>query len=64
MDRKQLLEDFFALNCRIREMREARDRQAAEWRAMLNKAEARRSYVAKQLSAGEIPGNPIPGGDE
>ena len=39
---------------RINEMKEARDRQAAEWRRMINAAMARRTALFRQLKAGSF----------
>ena len=47
----QALEELYELEGRIKEMQAARDRQAAEWRKMLNAAMARRTALQNKIAA-------------
>ncbi len=53
MERQQLeaLREHYILCEKIAEMQQARDRQAAEWRRMINSAMARKSTLQKRLSS-------------
>ena len=47
----QALEEFYEIEARIKEMQAARDRQAAEWRKMINTAMARRTALQNKIAA-------------
>ena len=56
MDRIQeqklkILEEYVELESRIKEMQAARDRQAKEWRKMINTAMARRTALQNKIAA-------------
>ena len=47
----QALEELYEIEARIKEMQAARDRQAAEWRKMINTAMARRTALQNKIAA-------------
>ncbi len=47
----QALEELYEIEARIKEMQAARDRQAKEWRKMINTAMARRTALQARIAA-------------
>ena len=62
----EALREAYEMDARIKELQAARDRQAAEWRRMINKAMARRSALQRKIASlgiGVPQQMPMPEGD-